>query len=96
MYIFLTCLFTLSKLVPSLKSPRLSPFFSYGAAKRNKASIFFGNLFSDKYLAKNIPPSEWPIKITLLSSTLVTASKYNYHSSYRAYEALGILGFNTS
>src|SRR3989344_153294 len=53
----------------SLKPPTKSSFspnvLSYGGQIKYIAKIFFGNLFSDKYLAKKTPPKDAPIKITL-------------------------------
>jgi hypothetical protein len=53
-------------------------------------------LFSDKYFARNIPPSDHPTKITPSLKYGKYLENHKAHSSYLALYLEGMLGINTS
>jgi hypothetical protein len=61
-----------------------------------KMTAFFEKLFSARYLAKNIPPREWPIKIIPDSKKGIIFSNHIFHSKYLALNLLGMDGNKTS
>lgn len=54
---------------------------SKGAAMRMVALIVFGHVSSDKYLAKNMPPRECPIKIMFSFTNSRHLSSHSFHSA---------------
>src|SRR3989338_11200095 len=79
----------------SLKPPTRASFgrvLSKGGQIIYVASIFFGNLFSDKFFARKIPPKELPIKITLFLKKGIYLSNHIFQSSYLASSWRGIRG----
>src|SRR3989338_229816 len=70
---------------PARYSSEYDSVLSNGGAIRYVESIFFGNLCSDKYFARNIPPSDTPINMMLFWMCRKCFSKLIFHSVYCEY-----------
>jgi hypothetical protein len=84
----------LGKMKSAMGSFELLPL--NGGAIRNMPRIFLGNLFSDKYLARNMPPKEPPMRITSLFICGINFLNQISHSRYLAFNEFGIRGDMTS